>query len=119
MLAMNEEGMEGTEFTAGKLLSLSAKTTVMFPADTEKSLNYYDTRSQRQGTIAVRIDGAGVHTIRQACGGGEKIEHCTDCFCGIFHIGAEAFFFAGFDARSLPAAQPQVQGKCPICLEQD
>jgi hypothetical protein len=106
MLAMNEEGMEGTEFTAGKLLSLSAKTTVMFPADTEKSLNYYDTRSQR-------------HTIRQACGGGEKIEHCTDCFCGIFHIGAEAFFFAGFDARSLPAAQPQVQGKCPICLEQD
>jgi hypothetical protein len=87
---------------------------LMFPG-TEKSLRYRDTSHQPTvlGTIIVRVDGAGVHTIRDS---GEKIKCCSRCHSGCFVIGAQSCYFNKFTTtESPPAAQPKVQGTCPAC----
>ncbi|KAJ1425682.1 BTB/POZ protein [Ochromonadaceae sp. CCMP2298] len=89
---------------------------LMFPPSTEKSLPYKDLRTHgAMGTIAVRVDGEGVHTIRDT---GAKIEYCRHCQSGIFNIGAQRCYITGFTAQLPPAAQPKVQGQCPKCYNQ-
>jgi hypothetical protein len=95
---------------------------LMFPF-TEKSLPYYryDQRyheqGQSQGSIIVKVDGAGVHTIRDR--GEYPIQYCPRCHCGSFEIGKEIYFFSPFTTTQFPpAAQPKVQGICPRCCQQ-
>jgi len=93
---------------------------LMFSAtETEKTLVYRSLRGLQSGDIAVRVDTAGVHTIRDS---GAKIEYCPHCDCGIFQgddgrggFSELRYYFAGFNAESPPAAQPRVQGACPFC----
>jgi hypothetical protein len=95
---------------------------LMFPVTTtgtEKSLPYFDitAHAYAPGTIAVLVDGAGVHTIRDS---GEKIECCSHCRSGCFRIGAKMFYFPNFTTtQSPPAAQPKVQGTCRLCRQQN
>jgi hypothetical protein len=78
----------------------------------EKNLMYFNACSESCGKIDLRVDGGGVHTILDSK---EKIEYCPNCHRGLFMIGEVQFFFKGFDAQSLPAAQPLVEGPCPRC----
>jgi hypothetical protein len=99
-------------------------TELMFPV-TVKSLPYYDLSAYTQniagaylllpaGSIAVRIDYKGVHTILDSEG---KIEYCHHCRNAFFNIGAQKYFSNAFNDESPPAAQPKVQGRCPRCRQ--
>jgi vacuolar-type H+-ATPase subunit H len=91
---------------------------LMFPFTeifTEKILTYI-LNGIAVGGIAVLVDGAGVHTIRDS---GEKIECCPRCHYGSFINGKKRFYFPEFTkTQSPPAAQPKVHGRCPACREQ-
>jgi hypothetical protein len=83
---------------------------------TEKRLPYtnlvHEKTSHVRGSIVVLTDVAGVHTIRDS---GEPIIYCPICHGGFFNFGGYACYFDAFNAQSPGAAQPQVQGHCPLC----
>ncbi|KAJ1407992.1 BTB/POZ protein [Ochromonadaceae sp. CCMP2298] len=79
---------------------------------TEKCL-LFKTLNGYQGGIAVLVDQAGVYTILDT---GEKIEYCPHCDRGIFCARrGKRHFIESFSAQALTAAQPRVQGRCPLC----
>eukprot|EP00601_Ochromonadales_sp_CCMP2298_P024537 CAMPEP_0173274124 /NCGR_PEP_ID=MMETSP1143-20121109/2274_1 /TAXON_ID=483371 /ORGANISM="non described non described, Strain CCMP2298" /LENGTH=319 /DNA_ID=CAMNT_0014210917 /DNA_START=1108 /DNA_END=2067 /DNA_ORIENTATION=- len=91
----------------------SSSISRLTSAGTEKSFAYFELRGHKVGTIAVRIDLAGVHTIRDS---GEPIKMCRHCDRAIFAIGARKYFFRSLYMQStIVAAQPKVQGICPGC----
>jgi hypothetical protein len=92
---------------------------LMFPPSTEKTLTYFSITAPKAGTIAVRVNPKGVHTILDS---GEKIECCSRCHSGLFRIGTQMCFVPKsnlFHDQSPPAAHPKVQGLCPACRQQN
>jgi hypothetical protein len=92
---------------------------LIFPTSTPVWMNrgFCDVRPYTKGKIGkitVRVDAAGVQTIFHT---GEPIKHCPHCYSVILKIGGQERYFPSIKCTAkIVAAQPQVVGRCSLCL---